>query len=223
MPESPKSENRVSPVLIVITFFTLLALVAIITMTVINNQPNTATVNDLAIVEGGLTDDGITEVNPPRPIADFTLTSTTNQPANFSDSAGTWRVIYFGFTNCPDFCPTTLLDFEQIKTGLGEQANNVTFMMISVDGERDTPEALGTYLARFDAAFVGLTGAATEIQVAADEFGVYFGKVDNPESDFYTVDHTVSTFLVNPVGEFVALYSFGTDVQTIIEDLQARF
>lgn len=223
MSEAPGSKSQVSPVLLVITFFTLLAVVALVVAALVNNQPTTNQGNGLAIVEGGTSDDGITEVDPPKPIADFTLTSTSGQPAKLSDSAGNWRVIYFGFTNCPDFCPTTLLDFERIKADLGEDAAKVTFMMISVDGERDTPEVLGTYLARFDEDFVGLTGSANEVQIPAGEFGVYFGKVDNPQSDFYTVDHTVSTFLVNPDGDFVALYSYGIDPQIVAEDLKARF
>jgi protein SCO1 len=220
MSNSVQPKQTFSPLTLVLAAFSMIALVAVIVI-VLTGRSNVET--DLpAIVEGGTEYTGITEVQPAEPIEDFKLTSTTGEPVNFSDYRGKWVLLYFGFTFCPDFCPTTLLDFKQVKEALGDNAHQVEFMMISVDGERDTPEALSTYLGRYDETFVGLTGTPEDVQPAADEFGVHFEKRENPDSEFYTVDHTISVFLVNPEGEWTTLYQHGTDPVMMAEDIQSK-
>jgi protein SCO1 len=220
MSNSVQPKQTFSPLTLVLAAFSMIALLAVIVI-VITGQPRT-TIDAPAIVEGGTEYTGITEVQPVEPIEDFTLTSTTGEPVNFSDYRGKWVLIYFGFTFCPDFCPTTLLDFKQVKEALGDNADQVEFVMISVDGERDTPEVLSTYLGRYDETFVGLTGTSEEVQPATQEFGVHFEKRENPDSQFYTVDHTVSVFLVNPEGEWTTIYQHGTDPVMMAEDIQSK-
>ncbi|HEX2619413.1 MAG TPA: SCO family protein [Phototrophicaceae bacterium] len=225
MSEEPKQNLKISPVVLVIISFVLLAIVAMTTI-LLRNQNSTSTRNNdpdaVAIVEDDNYDDGITDIDPPKPLDDFTLTSTAGEKVKFSNYDDHWRIIYFGYTNCPDFCPSTLTDFKRVKDELGDQADRVTFMMISVDGERDTPAELATYLGKFDSDFVGLTGTKEEVIPATKTFGVFFEKHDNTDTEHYAVDHTVSIFVVNPTGEMVALYAYGTDVQTIIDDLKSR-
>jgi protein SCO1 len=203
-----------SPMLLVFSALSLLAVIVLTRSQTTHDAP--------AIVENPSEESGITEVDPVEPIEDFTLTSTESKPVKFSDYRGKWVLLYFGFTYCPDFCPTTLLDFKQIKSELGEDANKVAFMMISVDGERDTPEALSSYLQRYDPEFIGLTGTSEEVRPAAAEFGAHFEKRENPGSEYYTVDHTVSIFLINPEGEWTTLYAHGTDPAMVAEDIKSK-
>lgn len=221
MSNSVQPKQTFSPLTLVLAAFSMIALVAVIVI-IFTGQPNTETEVPAIVEEGGDEFSGITEVEPAEPIEDFTLNSTNGDPVNLSDYRGKWVLIYFGFTFCPDFCPATLLDFKQVKETLGEDADQVEFMMISVDGERDTPEVLSTYLQRYDESFVGLTGMPEEVQPVAQEFGVHFEKRENPGSEYYTVDHTISVFLVNPEGEWTTLYTHGTDPTMIAEDIQSK-
>lgn len=140
-------------------------------------------------------------------------------PPNFTDR---WTVMSFGYTHCPDVCPITLANFTLIKRALGDQRDRVTFIFVSVDGARDTPEVLGRYLANFDAAFIGLTGDEMAIRPVTQAFGVRY-EVVKPEGTQaeYLINHTASSFLVNPRGELVRIYSYGTDPEVVAADLRA--
>jgi protein SCO1/2 len=177
----------------------------------------------LAAVEG-TPFTGVTEVTPPRPLKDFTLTNQDGQPVQFSNFHGKFTLLFFGYTHCPDVCPLTLLEYKQIKNALGERADEVNRVFISVDGERDTPDTLKTFIARFDSGIVGLTGdEATLLQIGTD-YDLYFAKRASPtnQADDYIVDHTSNLFVVNPQGELVAFYTFGTDIKLVTADLQQR-
>ena len=95
-------------------------------------------------------------------------------------------------------------------------------MLVSVDPERDTPETLTRYLAPFEGAIMGVSGEDATLRVMADEFGAFFEPVSAGDSPLYTVDHTASQFLIDDEGNFITVYSFGTPVDVIIEDLQSR-
>lgn len=221
---SSQNNTKISPMLLVGVSLSLAATFAVIVVLLLTQQSNGTSQqeNAVAIFDSETEYTGITDLEPAEPIADFTLTNTAGEPVEFADFQGKWVMLYFGFTFCPDFCPATLLNFKQIKSELGEDAENVTFMMISVDGERDTPEALLDYLERYDPEFVGLTGTEDELTPVVSEFGAQFQKRENPGSEYYTVDHTVSIFLINPQGEWTTLYSYGTEVETIVEDLKGK-
>jgi protein SCO1/2 len=176
-----------------------------------------------AIIEGEAFT-GIEVINPPRALADFTLTDQEGQPFSLSDLNGKLALIQFGYTHCPDVCPSTLLKFKQIKTALGDQADQVAFVLISVDGERDTPEVMKDYISRFDPAFIGLTGRSDEVLAMGGDYNLYVNKQPAVDSapDSYLVDHTATTFTVDQEGNLVALYIYGTDTSLIIEDIQGR-
>lgn len=225
---APARSNQLPPQLMGLLIMVSISLVGIaLTLLMVTSAtaPETPPENNAAAVVGAGSaseNTGITEVVPVEPIEDFTLTATNNEMARFSDFRGKWLLIYFGFTFCPDYCPATLLDFRQIKRDLGEDAAQIDFMMISVDGERDTPEVLDKYLALYDEDFIGLTGDADVVTPVVQQFGAQFQRRENPGSPYYTVDHTVSLFLVNPQGEWATLYAYGTDVSVIVEDLKAK-
>ena len=104
----------------------------------------------------------------------FTLTAHTGERMSDADFRGTYMLVFFGFTFCPDVCPTTLADMHAVMEALGEDAAAVQPLFVSVDPERDTPEALATYVAAFDDRIIGLTGSEQEVEAVADAYGVYY-------------------------------------------------
>lgn len=180
-----------------------------------NRPPDADAPTRAADVQSGGVDDytGIA-IDPPAAVQDFTLTDVNGEPFSFSALQGRVVVLYFGFTRCPDFCPTTLLEFRTIKRALGDAAAQTAFVFISVDGERDTPDYLKTYIARFDTDFIGLTGDPETVREIAAQFNATFTRVPLDNGN-YTMDHTVTTFLIDPQGRWVRRFSFGTPPDTI--------
>lgn len=163
-----------------------------------------------------------TVLEPPRPMTDFTLTDHTGAPFSLSDLNGRPALVFFGFTNCPDICPATLAEFKRVQTLLGDDASEVAFVFVSVDGARDTPERLAQYVGAFDPAFIGLTGDDSAIRPIADEFGAYYQavSVEGSETD-YLVDHTASTFAIDREGRLAIVFSYGTPPDAIAQRLRA--
>jgi protein SCO1/2 len=133
-------------------------------------------------------------------------------------------LMLFGYTNCPDVCPSTLLEYKKIKRALGDNADQVNFVFISVDGERDTPERMKEYVEGFDTNFVGLTGDAATIQRLGGDYNLFVEKTPNTNGspDNYLVTHNSNTYLVDKEGRLVALYVYGTDADVIAGDIQGR-
>jgi protein SCO1/2 len=115
---------------------------------------------------------GITPVEPGVAVPDVTLPSTRGGEQALSDFQGQYTLLYFGYTNCPDFCPTTMAKWVQVKQGMGEAADDLAFVMISIDPRRDTPDVLADYLAQFDPAFVGLVADEAAVTTLASTFGL---------------------------------------------------
>ncbi|MCG8350106.1 MAG: SCO family protein, partial [Chloroflexales bacterium] len=132
----------------------MLALIGIISLSACSSAAAPAAIVDESLEQQG------TPIEPPRQLTDFSLPGSTGETLSLSDLRGKMVLVYFGYTFCPDFCPMTLADFARIKQELGAQADQVVFMMISVDAERDTPEVLARYMSAFDEDFIGLTGDA---------------------------------------------------------------
>jgi protein SCO1/2 len=163
-----------------------------------------------------------TVLNPPRPLEDFTLTDHTGAPFSLSDLRGRPALVFFGFTNCPDICPTTLGEFKRVKSLLGRDADEVTFVFVSVDPQRDTPERLAEYVGAFDPAFIGLTGDDAALRPIAQEFGVYYQAVPLEGSETaYTVDHTASSFALDREGRLAIVFSYGTPPDAIVQRIRA--
>jgi protein SCO1/2 len=179
---------------------------------------------------------GMARVNPPYPLSDFTLTGKDGSPVTLSALRGRAAFLFFGYTHCPDECPTTLTNFVRIKQMLGDQAQDVTFVFVSVDGERDTPEQMTTYLNHFDPAFVGMTGGEAALRSMGTEFGLVFEKqsattvhehaganeAEDPALDpeNYFVQHTSPAFLIDRDGVLRMLALYGTAPETIAESLR---
>lgn len=164
-------------------------------------------------------------IDPPLPAADFKLTNHNNQTIQMSDFRGNLVLVYFGFIFCPEECPTTLGIWKRVHAGLGENAKQVDFMMISVDPERDTPEKLGEYLAVFHDEFFGLTGTLEQIEDVASDFSISFHKValdgspDVEVGDDYLIEHAAITYLIDQTGKIVLAFPYNTGVDEIISTL----
>lgn len=151
---------------------------------------------------------------------DFTLTAHTGEPVSLSDFRGKHVLVYFGYTFCPDVCPTTLARINQTLTLLGDKAKDVQFVMVSVDPERDTPEKLAQYVTAFNPTFLGLTGSEQEIMQAATPFGVYFAKQEVEGKSNYLVDHTATTMVMDPAGRMKLIWPPNTSSEFMAEDLE---
>ena len=166
---------------------------------------------------------GKTAVEPALAMPDFTLTSQDDEATRLSDLRGKPTLLFFGFTNCPDVCPTTMSDFRSIQRSLGDDSDQVNFVFISVDGSRDTPDVLRDFfrVRGIEAGFYGLTGDPEKVRRIGADYGVVFEYDEPNASGAYNVSHTPSVFLLNANGEWVAEYAFGTDPTTLEADLRA--
>jgi protein SCO1/2 len=136
----------------------------------------------------------------------FKLTTQDGKPFTDENLKGKPFAVFFGFTHCPEVCPTTLYDLTQDLAALGKDADNLSVAFVTVDPARDTPELLKTYLASFDPRIVGLTGTEEEIAAVAKAYKVYYRKV--PTDSDYTMDHTATIFLMDSRGDFYGTSNF---------------
>ena len=148
----------------------------------------------------------------PLPIGEmgFALTNHRGEPVRPADWIGRPTMAFFGFTWCPDVCPTTLSDISLWLEDLGADANRLIVALISVDPERDTPVVLADYVSNFDPRIIGLTGPAEEVAQAAADFRATYRRVDKDGGD-YTMDHTAGVFLFHPDGRFASIIDFHED------------
>ena len=169
--------------------------------------------------------DGVQVVNPPRQVQDFTLISETGKPVSLSDYRGKMVLMFFGFTNCEDVCPVTMLQFKQIRQKLADKADKVAFLFISVDPQRDTPSVIGDYMKRFDPAIMGLAGDTKVFEAIKNDYDLEFVQVpkeDGTVGTQYSISHTPNPFLIDASGKLVATYAYGTDVGLVVSDMTSR-
>ena len=159
------------------------------------------------------------ELSTPQPAKDFTLTGPGGKPVKLSDFQGKLVVLYFGYTYCPDVCPTTLADLAQALQKLGKKADQVQVVMVTVDPDRDTPEHLAEYVSFFNPTFVGLSGAPDQIAAAAAAYGIYYHKNEGTPASGYTVDHTATITVLDKEGRLKLLWPFGTQSDGMAADL----
>lgn len=155
----------------------------------------------------------------------FQLVDQDGKPASNADFAGKFMLIYFGFTHCPDVCPTELQTMANAMDVLGaSDAAKVVPVFISVDPERDTPAQLKGYVAAFDSRMVGLTGTPEQIAAVAKEYKVYFNKQPNAAApDDYQVDHTSFLYLMGPDGALRSMFRGGASAEAIAGEIRAQF
>jgi protein SCO1/2 len=162
-----------------------------------------------------------TALEQPVAVPDFTLTDQHSQPFRLSDQRGYVVLLFFGYTACPDVCPTTLATWRNVHDDLGSRAQRVRFVFVTVDPERDTPERLGIHLNAFDPDFVGLTGTQEQLQAVYDIFGVYVEKQPVSGSAVgYLVSHTATTFVLDAAGNWRLVEGYGTDAADIVYDVR---
>src|SRR5450755_4326152 len=131
---------------------------------------------------------------------EFSLHDTAGARRTLADYRGKVVVLYFGYMNCPDACPTTLAALRQAMTDLGADADRVQVLFVTVDPERDTPALLEQYVKSFDPRFAGLTGSLAEITAAAKQFKIFFAKSPGTKPGRYGVDHSTQTYLMDTTG-----------------------
>ena len=146
------------------------------------------------------------------------LTDHTGKPRRLEDFRGKAVVVFFGFTHCPDVCPTTLADIAQAVKSLGPDAERVQVLMVSVDPERDTAQSLAKYVTAFDSRFLGLRGDLEATKRAAGEFKIYFEK--RKQGDGYTVDHSAQSYVIDPQGRLRLLVRHDRIAQDLAADLR---
>ena len=162
-----------------------------------------------------------TEYAEPSPAPDFELKKTDGQHFRLSEQRGQIVLMFFGYTSCPDVCPTTLAEANQIFRGLDNDADQVRFLFITVDPDRDTPEVLSNYVTAFHPAIVGLTGTPDELQAVYRDYGIFAEKEELSESAVgYVVNHTARVFLVDAQGRLRLSYAFGTPPEDILQDIR---
>ena len=131
---------------------------------------------------------------------DIALRGTDGAKRTLADYRGKVVVLYFGYMNCPDVCPTTLAALRQAMIELGADADRVQVLFVTVDPERDTPALLEQYVKSFDPHFAGLTGSLDEVTAVAKQFKIYFAKSPGKEPGRYNVDHSTQAYLIDPAG-----------------------
>ncbi len=158
---------------------------------------------------------------PPQPAADFALTDQNGQTVRLSAYRGQVVLLFFGYTHCPDVCPTTLTQFKHLRARLGNQAERVRFVFITVDPERDTPEYLRAYLAGFDPSFIGLTGPIADLEAVWNRYGVYRQKqVISDTAAGYLVDHTARIYAIDTRGNLRLTWLMDTDTADLLQDVR---
>lgn len=149
----------------------------------------------------------------------FELVSQTGEPFSSRSLAGTPFAIFFGFTHCPEICPTTLYEISESLKQLGSESDSLKVLFVTVDPERDTPEFLSAYLGNFDPRIVGLTGAPERIEEVAKLYRVYYRKVPTGDGG-YTMDHTAITYLMGRDGLYVDHIGYGASPEERLRKLR---
>jgi protein SCO1/2 len=136
----------------------------------------------------------------------FSLVDQTGKPVTERDFAGRWMLVYFGYTYCPDVCPTELGTMAEAIDELGPLADKVTPVLITIDPQRDTPEHLADYVARFHPRLIGLSGTPEQVAEVARRYRVFYSKVQRPDATDYLMDHSSFVYLVAPDGRVRSLF-----------------
>lgn len=164
---------------------------------------------------------GTSYVEPYPPAPDFELARADGSSFRLSEMRDDIVLLFFGYTSCPDVCPTTLAELNQALEKLDEdEANKVQVIFVTVDPDRDTPERTQEYVNHFNPSFVGLSGSETELNIVWDEYGVFREIVDGPSAAGYLVNHTARVTLIDGNGNLRISFGFDMPVEDIVYDLK---
>ncbi len=165
----------------------------------------------------------------PAPVAEspfrptFALPDAEGRLRTPAEFAGKHLLVFFGFTNCPDVCPTTLADVAQVVDELGDDAAQVQPLFISIDPERDRRLGLAEFTAAFHSSILGLAGDAEQTRAAADSFRIHYAREDDAAApDGYSMSHSPALYLIGPEGDWLRQFTYGTPAADILADLQSR-
>lgn len=151
---------------------------------------------------------------------DFRLTDHHGQVRTLADFRGKVVIMFFGYTHCPDICPTTLSDLSQAMRMLGPDANKVQVLFVTVDPERDTQELLAQYVPAFNPTFIGLYGTPEQTAATATEFRLFYSKQPGSSPENYTVDHSVGTYIYDRSGKLRLRTNYGQGVDALVHDIK---
>lgn len=151
---------------------------------------------------------------------DFHLTDPTGKLRSLADFRGKVVTLFFGYTQCPDVCPTNLSAMAQVMKTLGPDADKLQVLFVTVDPERDTPALLEAYVPAFDKRFLGLWGDSVAIAATAKEFKIFYQKQKGSSPDTYTVDHSAGTYVFDPKGRLRLLEKHGEKVENLVADIR---
>ena len=158
---------------------------------------------------------------PPKEIDDFTLTDQDGNPFRFSESNGKVRVLYIGYTQCPDICPLTMVNWKNVKKNLGPLADQVSFVMITADPDHDTPSVMKAFVEGFDPSFIGLSGSKQDLGAVWASFGAQVRRDELPGSATgYSVSHPSSLFVLAKDGRLTLKIPYGETVAAIADDIR---
>ncbi|HEV2336539.1 MAG TPA: SCO family protein [Stellaceae bacterium] len=201
-PEIPKGASRFGVMAMVLAGLLVIAAGALLTLAVRNN-PNGAAGSLFASAIGG----------------PFHLVDQNGNPFSDADLKGKWHLIFFGYSNCQDTCPTVLNEMALALDRLGKARDGVGIVFITTDPERDTPSVLKSYVANFDAPIIALTGSAEAVQAAEKAYRVYSAKHPLPDGG-YDMDHSAAIYLMDPQGRAAATLSPDAPAQAIANRLE---
>lgn len=153
------------------------------------------------------------------PEVDFRLSDPNGKARTLADFRGKVKVVFFGYTHCPEVCPTTLADLAQVMRQLGPDAKNVQVLFVTLDPERDTPQVLGKFIPSFDPSFLGLYGDAHATAQAAQSFGVNYQK-HAEKNGMYTLDHSDGTYLIGREGKPLWMSRYGQRTDFLVQDIR---
>ena len=151
---------------------------------------------------------------------DFQLTDQNGQVRTLKDFKGKLVVLFFGYTQCPDVCPTTMAELAQARKLMGPDGEKVQGLFVTIDPERDTPELLKAYMTNFDPSFLALRGSPEQLAALAKDFKVFYKKVDGKTPGSYTMDHSAASYVYDTQGRLRLYTRYGGGAQSLASDLQ---
>jgi protein SCO1/2 len=151
---------------------------------------------------------------------DFALTDHNGQPKSLKDFAGKVVVVFFGYVQCPDVCPTAMTEMAEAKKLLGKDGDRLQGLFITVDPARDTPAVLKSYMAAFDPGFLALYTTPEETAALAKEYKIYYKKVDGPTATSYSIDHSAGSYVYDPQGKLRLYTRYGTGAPMLAADIR---
>jgi protein SCO1/2 len=152
---------------------------------------------------------------------DFSLTDASGRVRTMADFKGKVVVLFFGYAQCPDVCPTTMTDMAQLKQQLGADGDRLQVLFVTVDPERDTREVMKAYMGAFDPSFIALIPTPEQLPPLAKDFKVYYKKVEGKTPTSYSMDHSAASFVYDPQGRLRLYARFGTPIPAMVSDVQA--